>query len=100
MHNIGLMYESEKYYPSADYDDDLATDFPINNYIQKINAYFLSSLVYLQTVTESNTTMQNILYEKVNKTLEIGTSNKVIAFYGTRDETSTITSIGVYYKSI
>lgn len=100
LHNIGLMYESEKYYPSADYDDDLCADFPINNYIQKINAYFLSSLVYLQTVTESNTTMQNILYEKVNKTLEIGTSNKVIAFYGTRDETSAIISIGVYYKSI
>lgn len=100
LHNIGLMYENEKekYYPSGVFVGGI--DFAINNYIQKINAYILLNVVYLQTVTENNITMQNILYDKVNKTLDIGTSNKVIAFYGTRDETLGISSIGVYYKRI
>lgn len=56
-------------------------------------------IIYLQTVTEEDFKMQNILYDKINKSLSVGSNNKVIAFYGTRDKLD-ISSIGVYYMKI
>lgn len=83
LHDIGFMYGNDydnvKYYPSS--ISGGGVDFPINNYIQKINAFFLSNLIYLQTITDDGFKMQNILYDRINKSLSVGSDNKVIAFY-------------------